>query len=114
MKYTIGILYILAILKSSLCDIPVHCLKSQIEGKWKIFATLPSTLNNLYQWTCNHTMPSHERDAYTHSTFQHNIEFLLHLLPNDNANLRMENSDSGTKVKYLNLTILERKLDYGL
>jgi hypothetical protein len=92
MKYTTGILYLLFLIKSSLCDIPVHCLKSQIQGKWKIFATNPTELSNLYQFTCGHTMPSHERDAYSHTKIIPQIIYTLNLKHNDQAVLSIENS----------------------
>ena len=99
MKYTAGLVYILILIKSSLCDIPVHCLKSQIQGKWKIFASYPSELSDLYQYTCQHTMPSHERDAYSHTKIIPKVFFDLDLKSNDEAILSSATElNSGKKV----------------
>jgi hypothetical protein len=93
MKYTFGVFYLIVLFKSSLCDIPVHCLKSQIEGHWKIFASNPTALDNLYQFTCGHSMPSHERDAYTHSKIIPEFIFSLDLKHNDEAVLSIDHSN---------------------
>ncbi len=47
-------------------DIPVHCLKTQIEGEWEFKATKPVTksIEGLYQMTCGNPNPSHESSAY--------------------------------------------------
>jgi cathepsin C len=47
-------------------DIPVHCLKSQIVGKWIFQATEPKERNiqELYDLKCGHEMPSHEKSSH--------------------------------------------------
>jgi hypothetical protein len=94
MKYTAGLVYLLILIKSSLCDIPVHCLKSHIQGKWKIFASFPSEISDLYKHTCGHSMPSHEKDAYIHRSIIPKVFFDLELKSNDEAILSIS-SDIG-------------------
>ena len=96
MKYLIGTIFLLALLKSSLCDIPVHCLKSQIAGKWKIFASVPTQIRDLYQFTCGHSMPSHERNAYTQTKIIPKYIFSIDLQADDKAVLTIDNN--GEKV----------------
>jgi len=93
MKYTFGVFYLIVLFKSSLCDIPVHCLKSQIQGNWKIFASNPTEVSNLYQFTCGHSMPSQERDAYTHSKIIPQFIYSLNLQSNDEAILSIDHSN---------------------
>ena len=51
-------------------DIPTHCLKSQVAGKWKFSLTAPQIMDRekniekLYQLTCGHQVPSHEKSSY--------------------------------------------------
>ena len=85
MKKTTGFIFLLIVIKSSLCDIPVHCLKSQIQGKWKIFASYPTELSNFYQFTCGHWMPSAEKDAYNHLKIVPDLFFDLFLKSNNEA-----------------------------
>ena len=101
MKYCFGIIYLIILIKSSLCDIPVHCLKSQIIGKWKIFASKPDVISNLYQFTCGHTMPSHERNAYTHTKIIPAYTFSVNLKANDVAALSLEGSNEKVKEKII-------------
>lgn len=102
MKYITGIICLLAIFEITLCDIPVHCLKSQIAGRWKVYASRPNRTDNLYSFTCGHTMPSHERDAYTHTRLIPELTFNLNLNFNDKALLSME----GFPVKQGNWTMV--------
>lgn len=47
-------------------DIPTHCLKSQVTGKWEFKATKPvkKSIAQLYKLTCGHPNPSHESSAH--------------------------------------------------
>ena len=97
MKYITGLICLIFLIKSSLCDIPVHCLKSQIQGQWKVYASNPTELSNLYQFTCGHTMPSHERDAYTHTKILPQQIFTLNLKHNDEATLSLDSMKDKVK-----------------
>jgi hypothetical protein len=47
-------------------DIPVHCKKSQVIGKWTFNATNPEkkTIQDLYNHKCGHEMPSNENSSH--------------------------------------------------
>lgn len=47
-------------LSSIHCDFPSHCLKSQVEGVWKITHTLPKRLGDPSFNSCGHEIPSNE------------------------------------------------------
>ena len=66
MKLFVASILILILWDVYKSDIPVHCLKSQIQGKWVFHATTPEikTMENLYKMTCGHTNPSKEANAY--------------------------------------------------
>jgi hypothetical protein len=66
MKFLFSLVIVLFFGKFIICDIPVHCVKSQIEGEWKFKATEPVTksIEQLYDMTCGHPNPSHESSAY--------------------------------------------------
>jgi hypothetical protein len=65
MKYAICLLILInaVIIKS---DIPTHCLKSQVIGKWNFELSNPSpkSLSELYQHTCGHKLPSNEKTSH--------------------------------------------------
>lgn len=58
-------------------DIPVHCVKSQVEGIWDFKATAPRVktggmqeeqkLSQTYKETCGHPNPSHESSAFNYN-----------------------------------------------
>jgi hypothetical protein len=47
-------------------DIPTHCLKSQVIGKWTFSLThpAPKDLSGLYKHTCGHKLPSNEKTSH--------------------------------------------------
>jgi cathepsin C len=85
MKYFVALVILFSIIKLLYCDLPIHCLKNQITGKWLISAERPTDYDDLYKFTCSHTLPSHERDAFSHRSLR-NPEFKLSLeLKNDDS-----------------------------
>ncbi|MCQ2817600.1 MAG: hypothetical protein MJ252_10080 [archaeon] len=72
-------LYFLVLLISFInCDLPVHCVKSQIVGKWTFQGEHPKlkeTIKDKYLNTCLHKIPSHESTSYLTYTnrFQLNL-----------------------------------------
>jgi hypothetical protein len=92
----IMLLLLVGIIKS---DIPTHCLKSQISGRWRFHLTEPhkKDINGLYQHTCGHNLPSHESTSYkatiNESLFTKSI--IVDLRSNNEAYL-------GDKVKFIN------------
>jgi hypothetical protein len=66
MKFLFLLVIVLFFANLYKCDIPVHCVKSQIEGEWEFKATEPVTksIEQLYKMTCGHPNPSHESSAY--------------------------------------------------
>jgi hypothetical protein len=47
-------------------DIPTHCLRTQIIGKWNfdLSKAIPKDLTELYKHTCGHKVPSHESTSH--------------------------------------------------
>ena len=66
MKFCFYIALVLCIMNVYKSDIPVHCVKSQIQGEWDFVATppQPQSIEELYKMTCGHKNPSHESNAY--------------------------------------------------
>ena len=60
----IFILFLLANFQN--CDIPVHCLKSQIAGEWTFYLTkaYEQSKKKLYKLGCSHSIPSNQDNAY--------------------------------------------------
>ena len=60
----IFILFLLA--NSNNCDIPVHCLKSQIAGDWTFYLTkaYEQSKKKLYKLGCSHSIPSNQDNAF--------------------------------------------------
>jgi hypothetical protein len=50
-------------------DIPTHCFRSQVSGKWTFQLTAPQVKNisGLYSHTCGHKLPSNEVTSYNAS-----------------------------------------------
>jgi hypothetical protein len=99
------LILLVGIIKS---DIPTHCLKSQVTGRWRFHLTEPhkKDINGLYQHTCGHNLPSHESSAYKATLTESQIvkSIIVDLRSNNEAYL-------GDKVLLINK---ERRLDYGL
>ena len=66
MKFYLCIVLVLCFTSLYKADIPVHCLKTQIEGDWDFKATKPviKSIDGLYKMTCGNPNPSHESSAY--------------------------------------------------
>jgi cathepsin C len=68
MKFIIfKFLLVITLICLSKADIPVHCLKSQIIGKWKFYAIEPNEIeksDDLYNLLCGHEIPSKENTSY--------------------------------------------------
>lgn len=54
--------FISLLFRSSLCDLPVHCLSSQIAGTWKLFFDPPTALSRP---SCGHSTPDRNTDHLT-------------------------------------------------
>lgn len=68
MKFIIlKFLLTIALLSFTKADLPIHCLKSNIIGKWKFYAIEPKEINKsdeLYNLLCGHEMPSNEKTSH--------------------------------------------------
>jgi hypothetical protein len=67
MKFVIAkILLVICIISYSKADLPVHCLKSQIQGKWTFHLTKAKEIKlpELYKFSCGHQSPSNEKTSY--------------------------------------------------
>lgn len=79
MKHYICFTVILVIVLNVIqCDFPVHCLKSQVVGKWKFKSTQPKALSKLElgSFSCGHKIPSHESTSYQ---FNMNVDDFVEL-----------------------------------
>jgi hypothetical protein len=89
MKFFLAKVIFLCFISMYKCDIPVHCVKSQIEGGWEFKATKPvkKTLVELYDFTCGHKSPTHESNAYLNNfdLNQFTEEFTVDFASNDVA-----------------------------
>ena len=63
-KFELAIFMFSLLLSHVFCDIPVHCVKSQIAGTWLIKATKPLLRKDIYKFSCGHSIPSKESNAY--------------------------------------------------
>ena len=101
MKQQLFVFVSLLLLNYILCDIPVHCVKSQIEGQWLIHATKAKLRNDLYKFTCGHKLPSKEAHAFLvkpNKSFR--IIHKIHLKSNDEAIL-LSNGKEKVRIKTL-------------
>jgi cathepsin C len=73
--------FIIINIEKTLCDLPIHCLKEQIVGKWKIIATDLYDVKNGHEMKCGHTEPSTEKTAWraeTNLSFSREFELTFH------------------------------------
>lgn len=56
-------LLVLVLLGLVSADLPVHCLKHQVVGKWKLFVGAPQ-LNGMGQLACGHQVPDSDKTSY--------------------------------------------------
>ncbi len=57
----------IALISFTKADLPIHCLKSNIKGKWKFFAIKEKEIkkpDELYNLLCGHEMPSNEKTSH--------------------------------------------------
>lgn len=92
-------------------DIPVHCKKSQIIGKWTFQATVPKerTIQEMYDLKCGHEMPSNEKSSNLSLDYL-NVEKFVNYFE---VEFTPDEATSNGKVLYLNLN-LDRFMDYGI
>lgn len=104
MKYVniqLSVFVAVLLIFQTVCDIPVHCVKSQIEGQWLIHATKAKIRNDLYKFTCGHKLPSKESHAFTvkpNKSFK--LRYKITLKSNDVSELYNKRA---VKVKYISL-----------
>ena len=58
----------LLLVKVALADLPVHCLKHQIVGKWTLMLTSP-LIKGSGELACGHDIPDNERTSW-HAGFK--------------------------------------------
>lgn len=63
-SFFIYVCVILISINNSFCDLPIHCLKSEIIGKWKIEATKLYPIKNGHEMKCGHQEPSTENTSW--------------------------------------------------
>jgi hypothetical protein len=91
-KFVLLVFCIFLILNFSRCDLPVHCLKSQIIGKWIISASDLINTRNPHEVKCGHNEPSDEESAYlAESNIVLFRTYNLDLQSNDTAILNIDN-----------------------
>jgi hypothetical protein len=58
------LIFLCCFIKYCINDLPVHCLKSQIVGKWNIKATKLYEVKSGHEMKCGHLEPSTEATSY--------------------------------------------------
>ena len=48
---------------SAKADLPIHCIKAQVEGQWRLFLSTPQTIEDPEQAKCGYLSPSTALDA---------------------------------------------------
>ena len=92
-KFGLLLFCIYLMLNFSRCDLPIHCLKSQISGKWIISASDLINTRNPHEVKCGHNEPSNEESAYlAESNLVLFRVYNLDLKSNDTAILSMDNN----------------------
>lgn len=91
---------IICVIQFSLCDIPTHCKKGQVTGKWTFKATKSQTVDkdSMYTFTCGHKNPSMTANAYL-ATIDESLfveEFTVDLDDSDKATIT-SGANSNTK-----------------
>ncbi len=81
--YINSLLFALLALASVRADLPIHCLKSQVEGKWTFQLEEKVKGLNPLENHCGHSMPDDEKTSYLSKkdTFAPVSTLTLHLLP---------------------------------
>lgn len=57
------VLLLVSLIALAQCDLPVHCLKHQIVGKWRLYVE-KSHHNGPGLVTCGHDVPDHADTSY--------------------------------------------------
>lgn len=92
------------------CDLPVHCLKHDVQGLWLFRATELILVNNRYDMKCGHHIPGDSNANLAFSSNSFSLEYTIELNENNSATLkRKDNSEenySGTWTMVYNQGIL--------
>jgi C1A family cysteine protease len=98
------IINLLSLVKS---DLPVHCLKSQVQGKWKIYASELKQVQSGHDMKCGYSEPSKESNSWKSKVdFPLNITYELDLKQDDSATLYQNTSSSNNSNKNGNWTMI--------
>ena len=78
---------LLLFLSPSLADLPIHCLKSQVVGEWKLEITRPQIYSNYLETNCGHFSPDDASVSYLamREDFEPHQEFKLSLDSDNNV-----------------------------
>eukprot|EP01017_Pseudomicrothorax_dubius_P006970 TRINITY_DN120_c0_g1_i1.p1 TRINITY_DN120_c0_g1~~TRINITY_DN120_c0_g1_i1.p1 ORF type:complete len:539 (+),score=148.03 TRINITY_DN120_c0_g1_i1:139-1755(+) len=78
-------------------DLPVHCLRSQVMGKWKIKMMASTKVSSGHQMTCGHSEPGDPSSSLRamKGKFKTDSSFLLHLRDDDTVSVEDSRVDNG-------------------
>lgn len=85
-------------------DIPTHCLKSQVTGKWKIKRTNPIAKNlaDLYspETLCGHKLPSNEKTSILATTLTNDIKDEITIVLNQDDSVKFYGDHEDISAKW--------------
>lgn len=77
------------------CDLPVHCVKHQVVGRWRLQTSEPK-LDGQGPLTCGHHVPDNQKTSYQAMQSEFKEKQKLELsLTSDNTAMENENSPLG-------------------
>ena len=56
-------LLLVVLVGTAKADLPIHCIKAQVEGQWQLYLSLPQTIEEPEQAKCGYLSPSTSLDA---------------------------------------------------
>lgn len=77
-------------------DLPIHCLKHQVIGLWKLEISDPQTLEFPFQMNCGHELPDNPANSYLalRNSFNPTTEFLVNL--GEDSKVKSNEKESGS------------------